>query len=71
MEIKGPKGAAYVYQGAGHDWIVDFYAKGTRKRDGRHVLRTISNSNKTAAIIIAKQLAGAFDKTPASTKKAR
>lgn len=59
-EFKGKLGTAYVYQGNGHDWIVEFWSPGTRKRKGRHVKRVISNSAKHAAIVIAKQMTGLF-----------
>lgn len=59
-EFKGPKGTAYVYQGAGHDWVVEWWSKPISRRPGRHVKRTFPNSAKQAAIIVAKQMTGIF-----------
>jgi hypothetical protein len=57
-EFKGPRGSAYVYQGNGHDWIMEFWPTWTRKHPRKMVRRTFSNSAKQAAIIVAKQMAG-------------
>ena len=60
-EFKGPKGRACVYQGEAHDWVMEFWAKGTRKRLGKHVRRVFKNSARQAAIVVAKQMTGVFE----------
>jgi hypothetical protein len=59
-EFKGPNGTAYVYQGKGHDWQLDFYPKYSRKHPRKEVRRTFGKSAKQAAIIVAKQMVGIF-----------
>jgi hypothetical protein len=62
VEIKGPKGAAYIGRGEGHDWVLEFYPKASRKHPRKIVKRTFKNNGaRAAAIVVAKQLTGAFD----------
>lgn len=58
--FKGPLGEACVYQGEGHDWILEFWPKDTRKHRRKPTRRTFKDSAKQAAIIVAKQLAGIY-----------
>jgi len=60
-EYKGSNGSAYVYQGKGHDWQLDFYPKYSRKHPRKEVRRTFKGPTaKSAAIIVAKQMCGIF-----------
>jgi hypothetical protein len=60
VTIKGPLGSAMVYQGQGHDWILEFYPRDTRKHRRKTTRRVFNNSAKQAAVIVAKQLTGVF-----------
>jgi hypothetical protein len=64
VTVKGPKGEASVYQGDGHDWMVDFYPKWYNRRPPPKVTRRTFKGPgaKGAAVIVAKQLTGVFDK---------
>ena len=66
MWIKGPKGEAALYQSAGHDWVIEFWALSARSRRHRKprqpLKKTIGNSAKSTAIQIAKGMVGAFEK---------
>lgn len=58
--IRGPLGEALVYQGRGHDWVLEFWPRDTRRHRRKPTRRVFENSNKKAAVIVAKQLTGMF-----------
>jgi hypothetical protein len=71
MHIKGPMGNAYVYQGEGHDWVMEFWPNWTRKHPRKPSKQVFPNSAKQAAITRAKQVTGFYDAAKKATKKRR
>jgi hypothetical protein len=60
--LQGPNGVAYVYQGEGHDWVLEFWPRSTRKHPRKMTKRVFKNSAKQAAVIVGKQMTGLFKK---------
>jgi hypothetical protein len=69
VQFKGPMGSAYVYQGEGHDWVMEFWPNYTRKHPRKMQRQTFKDSQKQAAITRAKQVTGWFEAQKKAAKK--